>query len=534
MDQQAKQTLFVNGRVYQDAVNQVRNILVENDLVSAVDVDPADHKDAEVVDLAGSAVYPGFCDSHVHLPESALMLSGVDLRGKTTSDEIAGAVAAAIADHPGDAPFFGGAFSLNDYEAWSLEDLAKLDAATGDRVVLLADDLGHNMIANSAAMAKAGITADTPTPSGGKVVVQDGRPTGVLREEAMGLAGNPILPLFNDEMILSGATQLMNAWASMGYTGIVNLMGAPIGRIEKQDMCRAMERKGVLPLRVNYAYTFFGLDDLDGGLKEVGKDTDLVRFVGNKLFIDGAYTAGQAWTTWENKKGNHGLHTVAADDSMGKNQNINRIIARLEEVGLNCHYHIQGDQALDAVLDALDAAAAKTGGLRCVHTLIHLAFPRPDQIERIAKYKGKVVATVQPGFWQVEEGLDRYYGEANESSYPVKEMLEAGVIVGMSTDFAVSPMELSAPTTIMNISMVGGGPKRTPLTMQDVVTGLSRGSAATTGKSDVGALYPGMKADMVVYDQDLYEVEPEQLSANNPKVLATWISGRKVFDAGSK
>jgi predicted amidohydrolase YtcJ len=201
VDQQAMLKLFTNGKIYQDAIHRVQNILVEDGLVAAVNVNPAEHKNAEVIDLAGSALYPGFCDSHVHLVEAGVGFSGADLRGKNSPEEIAQAVAAAMANHPGDAPFFGAAFSLPDYDAWSLADLARLDAATGNRMVLLADGLGHNLIVNSAAMAKAGITAATPVPSGGKVVTQEGKPTGMLREEAMTLAGNPLLPLFTGPAI---------------------------------------------------------------------------------------------------------------------------------------------------------------------------------------------------------------------------------------------------------------------------------------------------------------------------------------------
>lgn len=522
--------LFVNGDIYQDAATRVKNLVVKDDLILAVNVDPADYRQAEEVDLDGGALYPGFCDSHVHLVEAGLGFSGADLEGKDTPEAIIQSVAAAIAKHPGDAPFCGAGFSLEDYDAWSLEDLAEFDAVTGDRIVILADDLGHNGLVNSAGMKRAGITGDTPAPPGGKIIKQDGKPTGMLREEAMTLAGNKLLPLIDDEVILGGARNFMNAWAAMGYTGVVDLMGSPIGRTLHAAMCRKMEQKGTLPLRINYNYTFFGLDDLEGGLKEQGKDTDLVRFIGNKLFIDGAYAGGQAWTTWENKQGGHGLHTVAPDDSMGKNQNINRIIARLEEVGLGCHYHIQGDRALDVTLDALEGTAAKNGGLRNVHTLIHLAFPRPDQIRRILKFKGKVVTTVQPGFWQVETGMDRYYGDHNKASYPIKDLFDAGISTGMSTDFFVSPMPLAPPTKVMNTAMVGGGPGRKPLTMKELITGFSRGSAATTGKTDVGALHPGKKADMVVYGRDLFAVRPKDLAAHNPQVLSTWVSGRKVYD----
>lgn len=523
--------LFVNGTIYLDAKHKVHNLLVKNGLVAGNNVKPSDHKKAEIVDLKQGALYPGFCDSHVHLVECGLGFSGGDLRGKNTPEAIAKATGQAVAKHPGSSPLFCIAFSLPDYDAWSLADLAQLDAATGNRIVLLVDDLGHNMIINSAAIARAGITAKTPTPPGGKIIIQDGKPTGMLREQAMSLAANPLLPLFDIAVILPGAQKFMNAWASMGYTSIVDLMGAPLGRIMHPDICRDMERRGVLPLRVHYNYTFSGLNDLDGALDYVGKDTELVRFVGGKIFIDGAYAGGQAWNTWKNKQGGYGLKTVCPDDSWGKAQNINRIVARLEELGLNCHYHIQGDRALEVTLNALAAAAAKKGELRGVHTLIHLAFPRPDQIRRIGTFKGKVVTTVQPGFWKAEEGLERYYGALANSSYPIKDLMDAKVSVGMGTDFSVSPLELAAPTMVMNVAMTGGGPGRKPLSMQEVIQGFTQGSAATTGKKDVGTLHPGKKADMVVYAGDLYTVKPSELSATGPKVLSTWIGGRRVFEA---
>lgn len=530
----SKPKLFVNGMIYQDATTRVKNILVKKTLVAGVDVNPSKHKNAEVIDLGGAALYPGFCDSHVHLVEAGLGFSGANLEGKNTPDAIVQAVTEGLAKHPGDKPFFGSGFSLTNYDSWSLDDLAMLDKATGDRIVILADDLGHNGIINTASMVKAGITGETLPPPGGQIVKQDGKPTGMLREEAMTLAGNKLLPLFSDSVIMRGARDFMNMWAAMGYTSIVDLMGAPIGRVLHPELCRKMEREGILPLRVNYNYTFFGMEDLDGGLKQLGKDTDLVRFIGNKLFVDGAYAGGQAWTTWKNEQGNHGLHTVAPDDSMGKNQNINSIIARLEKVGLNCHYHIQGDRALDVTLDALQAAAGKKGELRCTHTLIHLAFPRPDQIKRITTFKGKVVSTVQPGFWQAEAGLERYYGPKNNSSYPIKDLFEAGVSTGLSTDFFVSPLDLAPPTKVMNIAMVGGGPDRKPLTMKEILTGYTQGSAATTAKTDVGTLRPGKKADMVVYERDLSSVTPADLTAQNPKVLSTWVSGSKAYDATAK
>ena len=67
--------------------------------------------------------------------------------------------------------------------------------------------------------------------------------------------------------------------------------------------------------------------------------------------------------------------------------------------------------------------------------------------------------------------------------------------------------------------------------MKDVIKGFTVAGAATTHMQDIGKLDIGYKADIVVYNKDLYSVPPEELTKDNPKVLSTWISGRKVYEA---
>ncbi len=59
---------------------------------------------------------------------------------------------------------------------------------------------------------------------------------------------------------------------------------------------------------------------------------------------------------------------------------------------------VGADLASCAVLDALDKVHAEKGRIKGIHTLIHLAFPTDEQVERIKKFDGHVVTTVQPGF----------------------------------------------------------------------------------------------------------------------------------------
>ena len=523
--------LFENATVYVDAERKAGNLLVENGKVSGYDVDPSSCKAAEVIDLKGGFAYPGFNDSHVHLLEIGAFHGCADLQGCSTADQIVKVVGELDEKLPEGELLLGNGFYPDDYDAWSLEDLEKLDKATTNRPTLLLDQLGHNFIINSVSMQKCGITADTPVPLGGKVVLQNGSPTGMFRETAMLLAGNTIFEMVRDETIRTGAGQLFKIWASMGYTSIVDLMGAPFGRIFNPELCRRMEKAGELPLRINYRYTFFNLDEMENCLPCVGKDTDMVRFTGLKLFVDGAYAGGEAWTTWQNLAGNNGLHCVYFDDTYGKQYNINRIVERANELGLNIHYHTQGDWGIGVVLDALEKVIAEKGQLASTHTFIHLAFPTDEQIERMKKLYPHVNTTVQPGFWAIEEESERYYGERAKRCYPVKKLVDSGIPTGMATDFSVSPLELTAPTEVMRIAMSGAGDpaNHAPPTMKDLVAGFSLGSAATTAIPDTGILEPGYWADFVVYARDLFDVAPEELNAKNPEVLSTWVGGKKTF-----
>ena len=525
--------LFTNGTIYVDAERKAKNLLVKDGVVAGLNVDPAKHTDAKVVDLKGAVAYPGFIDSHVHLMEAGYFLDvGLNLLGCASADDIAKKLAEKGKQAKGRV-LLGVGFSLRDYDKWSLADLAKVDRATGDRPAFLVDQLGHNAILNSAAIKLTGVTPATPVPLGGKMGIANGKLTGMFRESGMTVPANKILGMADNKDVKTGTLKLARHWASLGYTGIVDLMGGPGFRLMRPELFKELEKEGTLPLRINYCYTIFNLNDVDDAAKYRAKDTDQVRFLGCKIFVDGAYAGGQAWTSWVNRQGNHGLQEIYTNDVGGPQSNLNRIVAKVEAYGMNMHYHTQGDSAIGAVLDALDKVLAKKGKLRGIHTLIHLAFPTDKQIARIAKFNGHVVTTVQPAFWPVESDTVHYYGNRAKRVYPIRKLLDAGLSVGISTDFSVSPPQYAPPTVIMRVAATGGGhPKdHQPVSVKEVVHGLTVGSARTTARSDIGRLDVGYKADIVVYDRDLYSLAPEKFTKDTPKVLSTWVGGRKVHDA---
>jgi len=296
--------LFTNGTIYIDAEQKAQNLLVKDGVVQAWNVDLSEYRDAEVVDLEGGVAYPGFIDSHVHLMEAGYFLYvGADLINCKDADEMAKVLSKKAKSVSGDGVVLGLGFSLVDYDKWSLADLAKIDAVTGVHPALLLDKLGHNAVINTAAMKLTGVTPSTPVPLGGKMGVEDGKLTGMFRESAMILPANKIVAMSDPKDIKAGTKKMAQRWASMGYAGAVDLMGAPGIRMMWPEIFKELEKEGELPLRVNYCYTIFNLSDVDNAAKYVGQDTDLVRFAGCKIFIDGAYAGGQAWTSWQKQAG---------------------------------------------------------------------------------------------------------------------------------------------------------------------------------------------------------------------------------------
>jgi len=529
-------TLFTSGTIYLDAGTSARNLLVRDGTVAAFDVDPAAWPGATVVDLGGGAAYPGFTDSHMHLVETGTMMVVGGQMEAVDGPGVVRGLQAIETTHPGAKALLGFGLHPQDYDAWSLADLAAIDAAYPDRVIIVFDRLGHNCVVNGFAMRKFDVE-HRPVPHGGTVVRQDGKPTGMFREAAMSLVATNAFAEFDDASVKAGTERLAASWARRGYTGLVDLMGATGLQLMRPHLLRELEQEGKLPLRVHFCHTILSLPDVDVAATHAGKDTDLVRFVGGKIFVDGAFAGGQAWTSWPHLSpaGSHGVPQITTDDAVAPELNLNRIVGRAEELGLHMHYHAQGDLAIKAVLDALSRVLDATGRLRGTHTLIHLAYPTPELVRYLLAVNARaggqhVVATTQPGFWEVEADTVQYYGDRALEAYPLRMLVESGVSVGISTDFAVSPPDEVNPTRIIWVAATGGtfAGSHPAVSVQDVLHGLTVGSARTTGQGDVGMLRPGYKADLVVYETDLFGVDPADFTSAYPAVRSTWLGGRKV------
>src|SRR5690606_22140696 len=125
---------------------------------------------ARVIELAGQTVTPGLVDAHAHLYGLGADLENVSVRGLASEAEPARAMADAAAARPAGEWLIGRGWDQNRWPGQQFPTRAALDAALGDRPVLLRRVDGHASWVNSRALAAAGITAATPDPPGGKIL----------------------------------------------------------------------------------------------------------------------------------------------------------------------------------------------------------------------------------------------------------------------------------------------------------------------------------------------------------------------------
>lgn len=148
---------------------------------------------AAIRDLGGATMLPGFIDAHSHFTVATTMAGGLDLRdgGKPPVTDIAG-LQAAIRDYiAARAIPPGGWVIVWQYDHETLAEKrhitrAELDAVAADRKIVVLHVSLHGLVANSPALAAAGIDENAPVPAGG-IMPRDaaGKLNGVLLEKAL-------------------------------------------------------------------------------------------------------------------------------------------------------------------------------------------------------------------------------------------------------------------------------------------------------------------------------------------------------------
>ncbi|MDB5683255.1 MAG: metal-dependent hydrolase [Sphingomonas bacterium] len=477
------------------------------------------------LDGKGRTLIPGLIDAHGHVMALGFQALQLNLFDTNTLAEAQARIARYSAEHSSPAWVRGGGWNQERWGLGRFPTAADIDAAVRDRPVVLARVDGHALLANSAAMAAAGITAKTADPAGGRIERDaKGNPTGLFVDAAQDLiekAAPRPLPRERDAAFAKAQEILLG----FGITATAD-MGTSVD--DWQVMRRAGDA-GTLRVRVlSYAAGIDPMISVAGTAPTPWLYDSRLRMIGVKLYGDGALGSRGAWlkAPYADAPGQRGLQLL--DDAKLRN-----LMSRAAMDGFQVAIHAIGDAANAQALDAVEELAETYKGDRRWR-IEHAQIVDPADLPRFGR--NGIIASMQP----VHLTSDRLMAQARlgparlTGAYAWKSMLDAGARLAFGSDFPVeSPDPFAGIAAAISREDPAGQPAggwmpEQRLSFAEALAVFTSGGAyAARAEDRLGTLQPGRMADFVLIDQDIAEAAPGQIRAT--KVLETWIGGKRAW-----
>jgi predicted amidohydrolase YtcJ len=520
------------GRVVPEAGTAIENgaVAVADGRVigvgTAVAVDVHRGQVTRVIDVPGGVVLPGLADAHGHLVSFGESLEALDLVGTRSVEEVVERARRAAEALPEGAWLSGRGWDQNDWPEGAREfpDRVLLDAALGDRPVVLERIDGHAAWASSAALAAAGIDERAPDPPDGRLVRRpDGTATGVLVDGAMSPLSRAV-PGAGDATIRRRAVVAARELARLGHTALHD-MGSPP---HVADVLLELGQQGALGVRV-HVYLDGGDPAIADALSQGPRRSGLVAVTGVKFLLDGALGSRGA-----------ALFAPYADDPANSGMllwdpEVLRLRARAAmQRGFSVAVHAIGDRANRIAIEVLGALARELPV--APHPRIeHAQVLAPEDIPRLGA--SGLVASMQPLHctsdmpWAPSRlGPDRLTG-----AYAWRSLLRGGALLAFGSD---CPVERPDPLAGLYAAVTRRSPTRPRasgpyppteerLDLALALAAFTRGAAAAVGEGDHrGTLRVGADADLTVLAKDPFAPgQPAEALLEAP-VAYTIVGGR--------
>ncbi len=480
--------------------------------------------DTRVVDLAGKLVLPGFIDAHTHFIDAGIALNYVDLRGSESPVEFAqriGDFAKTLT--PGRWIIEGGW----DHERWGgeLPHKAWIDSLTPDNPVFVSRTDGHMGLANSLALELAKITSETPNPGDGVIVIdpESGQPTGILKDNAMGLIWS-VVPEWTEAELDEANQRAIEHSLKRGVTQIHNM-----GTWSHLETFKRFHDQGQLKLRVHSYVPLYSWSRLAEYVDKNGRGDDWLRWGGLKGFVDGSLGSTTAWfyEPYSDEPATSGLVVNDLDK-------LNQQIISADAAGLQVAIHAIGDQANDWLLNSYEQAAQTNGKRDRRFRIEHAQHLTPEAIPRFASQG--VIPSMQ-AYHAIDDGRwaeKRIGPERIKTTYPFRSLLDKKSPLAFGSDWSVAPIDpllgiYAAVTrrTLDDANPQGWVPEE-KITVEEAVRAYTSANAYAGFQEDrIGTLEAGKLADFIVLSEDIFSIDPNTI--DQVKVLRTVVGGVEQY-----
>jgi predicted amidohydrolase YtcJ len=533
--------VWKNGRIYtvDEKFSTVQALAVKDGRIiyAGDDSGVAEYvgKGTIVSDLEGRAVIPGLNDAHLHYLSLGTAKIQVNAHWRP-KDEILQAVKEAAAKaRPGEWVLGRGW----NQEVWSPAEFptrAELDAVAPDVPVSLGRTCGHMTWVNTKALELAGVTKDTPDPTGGEFLRdEDGMPTGVMTDQAQEYV-NRVIPSISAEQERDALIEAQRELARFGVTS-----ASDAGSNQRTiDILKELYAGGALKVRLDVMARVTGRptpEELLSGAREffdrgiqTGLYDDRLQIRSYKISLDGSLGARSAWmlADYSDRPGHKGNGKLTDEE-------LYALVKAGHIAGFQLNSHAIGDAANRQVLNVYERVLKEMPNFNHRFRVEHAQILTADDLARFASLG--VLPSMQTVHATSDMNMaeDRVGAERIKFAYAWRKLLNSGAIIPNGTD---APVELLDPWVNLLAAVARKNSDLKPeegwypgekLTREEALRSYTIWPAyASFEETKKGSLEAGKLADFIVLDRDYMTCPEEEIK--DIKVLKTIIAGETIYE----
>lgn len=463
-------------------------------------------------------IYPGFYDAHAHIFGLAQKKLNCDLTGSRSLSEIISRLERFEAQNGSDFIIGKGW----DQSLWSdnkLPDNSELNEIFPDKPVVLFRIDGHAVLANNAALQKAGIVTAQPVEGGEIIINEEGLLTGILLDNSIDLI-RPILPGLSTEKLKEA---LLESQEELLQYGITNIHEAGIS-LNDLELLQELEEEGKLKISI-YAMLFPNEREMEFAKTTGVLKTDHLHVRSFKIIGDGALGSRGACLThpYSDAPHTHGFLVQSIRE-------IKAIAEQAKEMGYQLNVHCIGDSTNRSVLNTMNEVIGDSKDLRW--RIEHAQIVQPEDIPLFKK--GGIIPSVQPthAVSDMRFVRDRIGEKREKWSYAYRSLLSVNGILALGTDFPVEDVNPFATIEAsVNRKNLAGEPldgylKDESLTLEQTLRGMTIWAAmAAFEDNEQGSLEPYKDATFTI----LHNPISEAISFGNNYAKEVFIKGTSVY-----
>ncbi|KPJ75404.1 MAG: hypothetical protein AMJ54_15080 [Deltaproteobacteria bacterium SG8_13] len=513
--------VFTNGNIITfDESNPLADALaVRKDRIayvgSAEEAAASRSPDAQVIDLKGKTLIPGFNDNHLHVLSMGDYFTKLNLQ-HLSCEQVVDKLRSTDQPLRPREPLYASGW---DYPDCPSPHRAMLDAHFPDRPVALFQYSGHAAWVNSAFLQKLKVTPSTPDPPGGMIEKgPDGAPTGILKDKA-------VMPIhFKRFWQMNTRSRLrsmlcdkaMTLFRENGITSVQDNTWFPF----TVSHYNRLKRRKELAVRIS-CWSYGELGWARYWLEHKHFDPLWVRKGPRKFFIDGTFSTHTAMLmeSYRGEPENFGLPAISP-------ARLQREIAKAIRQQRQLALHAIGDRAIHHFLDILETFKAEKQQIRALRfRLEHAQLVTPEDLKRLADW-GILLAVQPSALIDSKKDRDLLGQQRAVGAYPYRSILREGIPLSFGSD--VPGESRFKPLELIHLAVNRQSGER--ISAFEALAAYTKGSAyAEFMEREKGTLAAGKLADCVVLSDDPTRCAPEGI--RDIQVELTMVGGKIVYMA---